>query len=119
MNDICIEHVSLKYANITPSGDECENVWKLCVHIKTQNTFGRCLLLGHQIIHMWKQNFIYDLDIVLPFSCYFHVYTKEAFQTDQAQELFIVTFMKLFSMASSHTQAVGHHAQCQASAGVV
>uniref|UniRef100_A0A8C7NPS7 Protein N-terminal glutamine amidohydrolase n=1 Tax=Oncorhynchus mykiss TaxID=8022 RepID=A0A8C7NPS7_ONCMY len=114
------EHVSLKYASITPFGDECENVWKLCVHIKIQNTFGRCdyhVILLHQ--NQQEQSFIYDLDTVLPFSCYFHIYTKEAFQTDQAQELFIVTFMKLFSMASSHTQAKDHHAQCQTSAGVV
>uniref|UniRef100_A0A674CR33 Protein N-terminal glutamine amidohydrolase n=1 Tax=Salmo trutta TaxID=8032 RepID=A0A674CR33_SALTR len=71
------EHVSSKYVSITPSGDECENVWKLYEPV----VWDYHVILLHQ--NQQEQSFIYDLDTVLPFSCYFHVYTKEAFQTDQ------------------------------------
>uniref|UniRef100_A0A674CQD0 Protein N-terminal glutamine amidohydrolase n=1 Tax=Salmo trutta TaxID=8032 RepID=A0A674CQD0_SALTR len=80
------------YVSITPSGDECENVltsnermnpmWKQkSSHGDEPVVWDYHVILLHQ--NQQEQSFIYDLDTVLPFSCYFHVYTKEAFQTDQ------------------------------------
>ncbi|XP_068014707.1 protein N-terminal glutamine amidohydrolase [Melanerpes formicivorus] len=91
-----------------------ENVWKLCDYIRSQNRYpleefyAVFISNDRRMIPLWKQksacgdepvfwdyhvillhasgeqNFIYDLDTVLPFPCPFDVYSVEAFRLDDS-----------------------------------
>ncbi|XP_068253024.1 protein N-terminal glutamine amidohydrolase-like [Nyctibius grandis] len=75
-----------------------ENVWKLCDYIRSQDQYpleefyagfissdrrmDYCVILLH--VSSGEENFIYDLDTVLPFPCPFAVYSVEAFRLDDS-----------------------------------
>ncbi|XP_062836119.1 protein N-terminal glutamine amidohydrolase isoform X2 [Anolis carolinensis] len=73
-----------------------ENVWKLCEYIQRQNQYpleefyavfisnDRRMDYHVILLHVANgdQNFIYDLDTVLPFPCPFDTYIEEAFKSD-------------------------------------
>ncbi|XP_061462060.1 protein N-terminal glutamine amidohydrolase isoform X2 [Rhineura floridana] len=72
-----------------------ENVWKLCEYIQNQNLcpleeFYAVFISNDRkmdyhvlLLHVSRdQNFIYDLDTVLPFPCPIDTYIEEAFKSD-------------------------------------
>ncbi|XP_062347498.1 protein N-terminal glutamine amidohydrolase isoform X3 [Cinclus cinclus] len=75
-----------------------ENVWKLCDYIRSQDRYpleefyavfisnDRRMDYHVILLHVssGEQNFIYDLDTVLPFPCPFDVYSVEAFRLDDS-----------------------------------
>ncbi|XP_031988622.1 protein N-terminal glutamine amidohydrolase isoform X3 [Corvus cornix cornix] len=75
-----------------------ENVWKLCDYIRSQDRYpleefyavfisnDRRMDYHVILLHVssGEQNFIYDLDTVLPFPCPFDVYSVEAFRSDDS-----------------------------------
>ncbi|XP_029868453.1 protein N-terminal glutamine amidohydrolase isoform X2 [Aquila chrysaetos chrysaetos] len=75
-----------------------ENVWKLCDYIRSQHQYpleefyavfisnDRRMDYHVILLHVssGKQNFIYDLDTVLPFPCPFDLYSVEAFRLDDS-----------------------------------
>ncbi|XP_058687214.1 protein N-terminal glutamine amidohydrolase isoform X8 [Poecile atricapillus] len=75
-----------------------ENVWKLCDYIRSQDRhpleeFYAVFISNDRrmdyhviLLHVTsgEQNFIYDLDTVLPFPCPFDVYSVEAFRLDDS-----------------------------------
>ncbi|KAM6283329.1 protein N-terminal glutamine amidohydrolase isoform 2-T3 [Porphyrio hochstetteri] len=75
-----------------------ENVWKLCDHIRSRGRYpleefyavfisnDRRMDYHVILLHVssGEQNFIYDLDTVLPFPCPFDLYSLEAFRLDDS-----------------------------------
>ncbi|XP_066846820.1 protein N-terminal glutamine amidohydrolase isoform X2 [Anser cygnoides] len=75
-----------------------ENVWKLCDYIRGQGEYPLeefyAVFISNErrmdyhviLLHVssGEQNFIYDLDTVLPFPCPFDVYSREAFRLDDS-----------------------------------
>ncbi|KAM4793765.1 protein N-terminal glutamine amidohydrolase isoform 3-T3 [Cyanocitta cristata] len=75
-----------------------ENVWKLCDYIRSQDRYpleefyavfisnDRRMDYHVILLHVssGEQNFIYDLDTVLPFPCPFDVYSVQAFRLDDS-----------------------------------
>ncbi|GAB0181619.1 protein N-terminal glutamine amidohydrolase [Grus japonensis] len=75
-----------------------ENVWKLCDYIRSRDQYPLEEFYTVFISNDWRmdyhvillhvssgeQNFIYDLDTVLPFPCPFDVYSVEAFRLDDS-----------------------------------
>ncbi|XP_071886162.1 protein N-terminal glutamine amidohydrolase-like isoform X3 [Anas platyrhynchos] len=75
-----------------------ENVWKLCDYIRSRGErpveeFYAVFISNERrmdyhviLLHVssGEQNFIYDLDTVLPFPCPFDVYSTEAFRLDDS-----------------------------------
>ncbi|OXB62217.1 hypothetical protein ASZ78_013241 [Callipepla squamata] len=75
-----------------------ENVWKLCEYIRSQDRYpleefyavfisnDRRMDYHVILLHVpgGEENFIYDLDTVLPFPCPFEMYSTEAFRPDDS-----------------------------------